>query len=82
MDMTKIEKAVNREIELFCLECEHTDFAFEQGVDHYTCNACGAEFTKDQLVKAAYAKEKPAIQKDATKAISDELSKMLKKTFK
>ncbi|WP_025770326.1 hypothetical protein [Thioalkalivibrio sp. HK1] len=82
MDARRIEKAANRSVTVFCPKCGHSQFMSDEKSDRHICQGCNTAFTGDRLRKAAIAKEMPSITKDVTDAISDELSKSIKKIFK
>lgn len=82
MAKSRIEKAVNRTITLFCLKCGGSGFESIKEDKNYRCGTCGAKFSREQLVEAAYEKERPDIEKKAVKAIQKDIDDMLKKTFR
>lgn len=78
---SRLEKANSFKLELFCLKCKGTQFEYEDGIDHYKCGFCGAEFKQDELEKPAFEKQRPQIEEDATNAVANEINIMLKKTL-
>ena len=80
MAKSRIEKAVNRRITLFCPKCRRSKFVKE--AKNFRCVNCDAKFSREELDKAALKKELPDIKKKAAKAIQKEVKDMLKKTFR